>query len=53
MFFQFFAQEINIVKDILVKPAVARLPAPVLPAQKTRVQVAEPDRDRMAVARLS
>ena len=29
MFFQFFAQEINIVKDILVKPAVACLPAPV------------------------
>ena len=39
MFFPFFAQEINIVKDILVKPAVARL--------------AEPGRDRMAVARLS
>ena len=49
MFFQFFAQEINIAKDILVKPAVARLPAPVfVSTQVAQAQVAEPRRDRMA-----
>jgi len=50
MFFPFFAQEINIVKDILVKPDVARLPAPVFAStQVAQAQVAEPRRDRMAV----